>query len=214
MVCEDFSEALSKIPEDANNYFVIVTRGHKYDKLCLRQILEKSHAYIGMIGSKSRVRLVKEAMIEDGVSQELVDTVYTPIGLKIGAETPEEIAVAILGEIIQVKNTNAAGGGLNKDIMACILDETKKEMPKALVTIIARKGSAPRQAGTKMLVLPGGQCISTIGGGCVEAEVRRQAMLTLDDGKYRSLKVDMTGRNAEDDGMVCGGVVDVFIELI
>ncbi|MDD2568332.1 MAG: XdhC family protein [Clostridia bacterium] len=214
VLCEDFSKALASIPDSTANYYVIVTRGHRYDQTCLREIIERPHAYIGMIGSKSRVGLVKDAMIEDGVAKELVDTVHTPIGLKIGAETPEEIAVSIMAELIQEKNQKIAWGGMSKEIMSAILDKGLADTPKALVTIVKRLGSAPRQAGTKMLVLPTGDCIGTIGGGCVEAEVRRQALITLDDGKCRSLTVDMTGKDAEDEGMVCGGIVDVFVELI
>ena len=80
------------------------------------------------------------------------------------------------------------------------------------MTIIKRQGSAPRAAGTKMLVLADGRCIDTIGGGCVEAEVRQQALMALDSGIPRRLRVDITGKNAADDGMVCGGIVEVFIE--
>ena len=64
-------------------------------------IVEKPNAYIGMMGSRRRVAIVKEELFEQGHEREKLDEVYTPIGLKIGAETPEEIAVSVMAEIIQ-----------------------------------------------------------------------------------------------------------------
>ncbi len=125
----------------------------------------KSHAYIGMIGSRLRVKKVKEAVIENGCDPEIVDQIYTPIGLDIGAETPEEIAVAILAEIIEVKNRKGRRLGYPKEIVHAILDRDTIKERKVLATIIDRKGSAPRGIGTKMLVLPDGVCVGTIGGG-------------------------------------------------
>ena len=104
VICQPFREGLSQIEGDADTFFVIVTRGHRYDQVCLESIAEKSHAYIGMIGSKLRVKKVKEAVIEQGADPQVIAHVYTPIGLDIGAETPEEIGVAIMAEIIDVKN--------------------------------------------------------------------------------------------------------------
>jgi len=214
VLCADFSETLAAIPESADNYIVIVTRGHQYDQICLRQVIGKAHAYIGMIGSKKRVALVKEAMITDGFAEELVNSIHSPIGLKIGAETPEEISISIFAEIIAEKNQGARAGKISKEIIKTLQEEELADIPKALVTITKRQGSAPRDAGTKMLVLADGTCIDTIGGGCVEAEVRRQALTALDTGSPRYMRVDITGKNAAEDGMVCGGIVELFIEPI
>ena len=85
-------------------YFVLVTREHKHDEIVLKQLLGKPYAYIGMIGSKRRVKSVKERIIKEGFSEEEVNKIYSPIGLDIGAETPAEIAVSIIAEIIKVKN--------------------------------------------------------------------------------------------------------------
>ncbi len=103
VICEDFVTALRKYPIDASSYLVCVTRGHKHDEVSLRQVVETPAAYIGMIGSKRRVGAVLQHILEDGVSPEAVARVQTPIGLDIGAETPEEIAVAIMAQIIQVR---------------------------------------------------------------------------------------------------------------
>lgn len=72
------------------SYFIIVTRGHRYDQLCLNQIAQKEHAYIGMIGSKKRAAAVKEAVVTAGCSPEVIRKVHSPIGLDIGAKNPEK----------------------------------------------------------------------------------------------------------------------------
>lgn len=98
-----FDEVLADYPFDANTYVVCVTRGHKHDETSLRQVVGKPAAYVGMIGSRRRVAAVLQHLMEDGADPAAVARVHTPIGLDIGAETPEEIAVAIMAEIIQVR---------------------------------------------------------------------------------------------------------------
>ncbi|MEG2935376.1 MAG: XdhC/CoxI family protein [Clostridium sp.] len=213
-ICEPFLSALNKVTSDKSTFFVIVTRGHRYDIDCLREILQKENAYIGMIGSKVRVKRIKDSLLEEGFNEEALNKIYTPIGLKIGAETPEEIAVSIIAEIIAVKNRTLKGSEFPKEILNEIIGESFETNPTALATIISRKGSAPRQVGTKMLICNDGRTIGTIGGGCVEAEVKLLALDVIRT-KIPLLKtVDMTGVDAEADGMVCGGVVEVFIEPI
>lgn len=214
VLCKPFQEALEEINGSLNHYFVIVTRGHRYDQECLHAITAKKNAYIGMIGSKARVKLVKEYLIENGVSKELLDKVYTPIGLKINAQTPEEIAVAIMAEIIQVKNNGRIGFGFPKDILDVLTAQKPADMPMSLATIVSKKGPAPRDASTKMLVMLDGTTVGTIGGGCVESEVCGIAREVARDKTPVLTKVDMTVDNAEDEGMVCGGVVEVYIEAV
>lgn len=86
-----------------STYIVLVSRGHKQDELALRQVVNRSAAYVGMIGSKRRVSTVLRHLAEEGYPVEALERVYTPIGLDIGAETPEEIAVSILAEIVMVR---------------------------------------------------------------------------------------------------------------
>ena len=107
VICGDFDEELERFPISANTYIVLVSRGHQVDELALRAVAERGAGYVGMIGSKRRTRTVLEHLAEDGVEREALDRVFTPIGLDIGAETPEEIAVSVLGEIILVRR----GGG-------------------------------------------------------------------------------------------------------
>ena len=83
-----------------------------------------------------------------------------------------------------------------------------------LATIVSRRGSAPRSVGTKMLVLADGRCIDTIGGGCMEAEVRNRALRLMHhaDRQTQVCGVDMTAMDAEEEGMVCGGRIEVLLE--
>ncbi len=107
VICGDFGEELERFPITANTYIVLVSRGHKVDELALRTVAERGAGYVGMIGSKRRTRTVLQHLAEEGLDREALDRVFTPIGLDIGAETPEEIAVSVLGEIILVRR----GGG-------------------------------------------------------------------------------------------------------
>jgi len=95
-----FDEVLEGYPIDSNTYIVCVTRGHRHDETSLRLVVDSPAAYIGMIGSRRRVGTVLRHLVEDGADPQTVARVRTPIGLDIGAETPEEIAVAIMAEII------------------------------------------------------------------------------------------------------------------
>ena len=215
VLCEPFSDGLSKIRGDSDSWFIIVTRGHRYDTECLEAILRKPYAYVGMMGSRRRVAIVKDQLEAKGVCREALDGVHTPIGLKIGAETPEEIAVSVMAEIIQVKNAGSAKGGYSPELLDAVLDPDDSR-EKVLATIISRKGSAPRSVGTKMLIRADGTTVDTIGGGCIESEVIRKALLMMraEDEGFRLCTVDMTADAAEDEGMVCGGVVEVMLEKV
>lgn len=216
VICEPFETGLDRVEGSADTYFVIVTRGHRYDQICLEKIAKKEHAYIGMIGSRRRTALVKQNLIERGISKQVLDAVYTPIGLDIGARTPEEIAVAIMAEIIEVKNKKKCTYGYSKEIIRGIYDADGEQGSKVLATIVARKGSAPQGVGAKMLVLPDGRCIGTIGGGCMEAEVLQKAlfMIRTDARRAQLCHVDLTEGDAEEEGMVCGGTLEVLLEMV
>ena len=100
----DFADPLSGIDIHAGCHFVLVTRGHKYDYECLRRLLaghgEATPAYIGMIGSRRRVRATFVQLEAEGIPHDVIARVRAPVGLDIGAQTPAEIAVSVLGEMI------------------------------------------------------------------------------------------------------------------
>jgi xanthine dehydrogenase accessory factor len=105
----DIAEEMKKLTLDKNCYVVIVTRGHTLDQAALEIALGSEAAYIGMIGSKKKVKEVFGSLRENGVKAEKLQQVFAPIGLDIGAFTAEEIAVSILAEIIAVRNNNYTG---------------------------------------------------------------------------------------------------------
>lgn len=216
VICESFENALAQVNSNGDTYFIIVTRGHRYDELCLEKILRKEHAYIGMMGSRRRVAIVKEQLRRQGAEAELLESVHTPIGLKIGAETPEEIAVSILAEIIREKNAQGTCSGYSDEMLDVLTGKEYPQLSKVLATIVSRKGSAPRSVGTKMLILENGMQIGTIGGGCAESEIISGAlrMLREDKQEFQICEVDMTTETAEEEGMVCGGRIEVMLEKI
>ncbi|MBI2230945.1 MAG: XdhC family protein [Deltaproteobacteria bacterium] len=90
-------------------YIVLITRGHSYDEPCLREIIHSRAKYIGMIGSRRRIKACFQRFRdEDKVAEEVIERVYAPIGLDIGTETPAEIALSILGEVIKVRRGGKA----------------------------------------------------------------------------------------------------------
>jgi xanthine dehydrogenase accessory factor len=104
----NFDQAFEKIRPDASSYLVIVTRGHKDDMRVLKWAVGTVARYIGMIGSKRKVIAVYKALEAEGIPLERFSRVHAPVGLEIGALTPEEIAISIIAEMIVVRR-NAAG---------------------------------------------------------------------------------------------------------
>jgi len=98
----DFTDPFRDLRIHRLTHFVLVTRGHKYDYECLRRILraDPQPAYIGMIGSRRRVRATYAQLLEEGIPRERIAHVRAPVGLDLGAETPAEIAVAVAAEIV------------------------------------------------------------------------------------------------------------------
>jgi len=96
-----FDGVMKRLPVDESSYLVIVTRGHRQDKDVLAQALKTDAKYIGMIGSSRKRNIIFEKLIEEGFGKEEFLRVCSPIGLEIGAETPQEIAVSIVAELIK-----------------------------------------------------------------------------------------------------------------
>lgn len=103
VICEDFQRAIRNQVIDLSTYVIVVTRGHRHDRTCLEEIFAKTPAaYTGMIGSRRKITALFEELRASGWEEDMLNRVYTPIGLDIGAQTPEEIAVSIMAEIIMV----------------------------------------------------------------------------------------------------------------
>ena len=103
VIAENFTVALKDMPLGPGAYVVIITRGHEHDVDCLTEILQKQTAYVGLIGSRRRVQFVLEWMEKNGFAKQRLKEVFTPIGIPIGAESPEEIALSIVSELVCVR---------------------------------------------------------------------------------------------------------------
>ncbi|RIV20956.1 XdhC/CoxI family protein [Alicyclobacillaceae bacterium I2511] len=109
LVADGFEHCVKDLPISADSYLVIVTRAHQHDLTVLAQALQTSASYIGLISSSRKRRLIYEALRESGVTEAQLARVYSPIGLPITAETPEEIAVSIVAELIKVRGEQRVG---------------------------------------------------------------------------------------------------------
>jgi xanthine dehydrogenase accessory factor len=103
VMVSEFEECFSQLPIDESSYIVIVTRGHLYDGSVLEQAVKTNARYIGMIGSKKKIRTLYQNLMEKGIPKETLDRVHAPIGIDINSETPEEIAVSIVAELIKAR---------------------------------------------------------------------------------------------------------------
>jgi xanthine dehydrogenase accessory factor len=104
LVVTPLAELTNRVTITPRTFIVIVTRGHEHDELVLRQVVSSPAAYVGMIGSRRKVRAVFERLLADGVPKTDLARVYAPVGLRTGGQTPAEIAVSILAEIISAQH--------------------------------------------------------------------------------------------------------------
>jgi xanthine dehydrogenase accessory factor len=93
-------QVLPEIPIDASTYCLIVTRGHNHDEEALYHLADRGAAYVGMIGSKRKIRLIFDDLLGEGIAPEVLQRVHAPVGLDIGSQTVPEIAVSIAAELI------------------------------------------------------------------------------------------------------------------
>lgn len=111
---ESWSEAVSNAVGDGRGVYVaVVTRGHSEDEQCMRAIIGTGADYIGLIGSKRRTNIVLQRLRENGAEDTILEKVRAPIGLDIGAVTPEEVALAIMAEMVALRR-GGSGGSLSK----------------------------------------------------------------------------------------------------
>lgn len=200
--CGDYTALLREGGFGSNAFYAIMTRGHIDDWTCLRAALSLDHGYVGMMGSRSKVAATHRMLAEEGFSEAQIRSVHTPIGLKIGAETPAEIAVSITAELIQCRKNLGLEAPLTPDVI-----EALDRFPYAMVTLVDCQGSTPRSEGARMLVFPDGSIQGTIGGGISEAAAKETAQRALREDRtiLASYALDATG------GAVCGGKVTYLV---
>lgn len=207
VLCGGFEQILTQERFSAGAFFAILTRGHASDTACLARVLTLPRRYVGMIGSRRKVAQAMAEMRAAGFDEETLARVYAPIGLEIHAQTPAEIAVSILAQVIDVMRAPGEGAGMDEAIAAAIAQGQARG--GKLLTIVEKRGSAPRAAGTRMLVLPDGKTLGTIGGGSAEYACLRRAMERMGKAGCEVLELEV-----EDVGMTCGGTIKVLLEAL
>lgn len=107
LIVDSIDTALSGLEVDENTYCIIVTRGHNHDEEALYHLIEKPARYVGMIGSRRKIRLIFDDLIKEGISRERLEQVHAPLGFDIGSQTVPEIAISIVAELIAHRNLGA-----------------------------------------------------------------------------------------------------------
>ena len=216
VLCDSFEAALPRLNIGAGDFVCVLTRGHKDDVTCMKYLLRGNEPrYLGMIGSRRRVKGLFGLLAEEGYDQARLARVHAPIGLSIGAVTPAEIAVSILAELIAVRHALPVGEGLlpqqntDLDALRFLSDDSR---PAALLLVLSAKGSTPVKGGALMGADKLGNSAGTIGGGCGENQAILAARRLMGTGRSQVVTVDMTNDVAAMEGMVCGGTMDVLIE--
>lgn len=210
IIIEDYDKIFQRQYSFDNPYFLIFTHGHKWDEEALYYVLSRYRSrYVGMIGSRKKIELTYSNLEKRGIDKELLKSVHSPIGIDINAQSPQEIAISILAEVIKTFREDKRQITIDSsmlDYLQCNEDKT------ILVRIVEKEGSGPREQGVEMAVTES-DVFSTIGGGAIEVECIKEARKMLKNGeKFRILDF-----NLEKDGalnMACGGKTKVMFRLI
>ena len=219
IICDSFPNAIAHLTVTENDYVAVLTRGHRFDADCLRAILPGTFPkYLGMIGSKRRVKLLLQQLESEGFASGDLERIHAPIGLPIHALTVKEIAVSIVAELIACRRAGLdrrsrekllTEESVNRELLEFVACD---ESPKALLLVYETSGSTPVKSGAMMAVDRLGRAVGTIGGGCGEAAVLADARRVIGTGGRKTVTVDMSNDLAAEEGMVCGGRMKVLIE--
>ena len=228
IIIESYEKAEEVIDFEQISHVVIVTQGHHQDWVSLRQAIKYPLSYLGVIGSQKKIEMMQRKLLEENWGQSAIDSVYMPVGLDIGARTPEEIAISIAAEMIKIRHGGSAASlsGNKKpgqtvgerndqaDLIKKAVSMAGAGIPGAVATIIAAQGSNPRQAGSRMIIKEDGGIYGTIGGGASETLVCVEALKTIESKTSTILRINMDAEMNDETGMICGGDMQVYLESI
>ncbi len=128
VVVSEFSNALNSIPMNKNSYIVIATRGHRQDDSALESAIQTPARYVGLMGSVRKTLLIFKNLLSKGYSKQTLEKIYAPIGLNIGAITPEEIAISIMSEIIMIRRGGTGNPmKMKESLIERIQSQTKEQ---------------------------------------------------------------------------------------
>jgi len=217
ILCDDFQKAIRTIGITSYDFVTVLTRGHRWDGHCLRAIFDGTMpAYLGMVGSRRRIAGLYDLLASEGYDRQKMSFIHAPVGLDIGAVTPDEIAVSIAAELIKARHD------LPKDPNVLLQEDADRELltdltgkeERAAAVVIETKGSVPTKTGAVMGANMLGRTSGTVGGGCGEFAVVTAARDVLRSGEPKLIDIDMTNEVTDEDGMVCGGTMKVWVEKI
>lgn len=216
-LCDGYAPAIAALHITQQDSVAILTRGHRYDGECLRALLSgPAPRYLGMIGSRRRVSELFRQLEAEGYSKEGLAAIHAPIGLSINAQTPQEIAISIAAQLVQLRREGFARRGhsallMNQDIDLPLLEFLGEDpAPKAAVLVCDTSGSTPAKSGALMAVDQLGHIAGTIGGGCWENEAALAARRLIGTGGRQALSVELDDDIAAGEGMACGGRMRVL----
>ena len=182
-------------------YYAVMAATHEMSEACVAQVLRHPYAYVGMIGAARRRAGVLDRLRAAGIPEERLDDLVMPIGLAIGAETPQEVAVSILAQLIGCRRKRTAGLSCCLPIYRALAED---RTDRVLATVIRTAGSAPRGPGAKLCLWADGSVEGSVGGGELEQDVLTVAALTMADGVPRRVYSQSEA----------GGRVEVFVERV
>ena len=210
IVIDSYENIFSRKYDFTNPYFLIFTHGHKADEDALYYVLRNYDArYVGMIGSSKKISLTYSHLKERGIKEESLESVHSPVGLDINAESPEEIALSIMAEIIKTYREGKRQITIEENLFS-FLEKEEKDVIK--VRIIGKSGSGPRESGAEMAVTEN-TTHSTIGGGAIENECIHVARDML-KRKERFSVLDFDLEKDSPLGMACGGKAKVILRKV
>jgi xanthine dehydrogenase accessory factor len=219
VICADFSQAIARLQVGKGDYVAVMTRGHRWDALCLRALLAGTEPrYLGMVASRKRGAALREQLAGEGFDPERLQRLRSPIGLDINALTVEEIALSIAAELVQVRRGDLPRLRGSKqllqteaepEVLRFAADETG---PRALVLVLETEGSTPVKSGAIMAVDENLRTAGTVGGGCAEGICIRRARGLMGTGKRVVLRLNLDQEPTENIGMACGGAMTVLLE--
>ena len=208
LILESYTSFLAKKSPFFRPYYIIVTHGHAYDRACLEWCLRSNYAYLGMIGSKGKVATTFSLLKEKGITEEDLKNVHAPIGLSIGAVTPEEIAISILSEVISIFRSSKNTITLDPSYL-----EKAKLDQGISARIVEKRGSAPRAVGSEIFISSSGEVFGTVGGGRVEKETIEEARRMKNSGeKSKLIHYNLSAKG--DLNMICGGDVSMLFSSV
>ena len=210
IIIDDYEKIFKKKYSFDNPYFLIFTHGHKWDEEALFYVLKNySSRYVGMIGSKKKIELTYFNLVKRGIDEGLIKSVHAPIGMDIKAQSPAEIAISVLAEVIKTYRENKRQITIDASMLGYLQERDEKTI---LVRIVEKEGSGPREEGSEMAVTES-DVFSSIGGGAIEAEcIKKAREMLCSNEEFRLMDF-----NLEKDGplgMACGGNAKVMFRLI